>query len=112
VHALIILGLIVAATVFAGLLAGANVDRVVVQMLAWRKVGTRSWAEYSRHADLGNGLILYPLEAIGGAILAVAVAIVFHFDAVVPRSAATPIYLAAVCVLGGYLRRCVRLLRC
>jgi hypothetical protein len=46
---------------------------------------------------------LYPFEAISGALLTVAAAIVFQFDATAPRSAALPIYLAAALVLGGLL---------
>jgi hypothetical protein len=45
-----------------GLLAGLSVDRSVVAMPAWRWVGVRGWAAFSRRADLGNGLVLYPLR--------------------------------------------------
>ena len=39
-------------------------------MPAWQRVGAPAWAEFSRWADRGAaGLILYPLEGIGGAIL-------------------------------------------
>ncbi len=93
--------LILAATVFDGLLAGMNVDRALVQMPAWRQVGARAWAAYSRHADLGNGLFLYPFEAIGGALLTIAAAIAFQFDAGIPRAAAIPIYLSLALALGG-----------
>ncbi|HEY3202086.1 MAG TPA: hypothetical protein VGL03_00355 [Thermoanaerobaculia bacterium] len=95
--------LVIAATVFGGILAGGNVDRVVVQMPAWRHMGARSWAAYSRHADLGNGLFLYPFVALSGALLTIAAAIAFHFDATAPRSAAMPVYLAAALVAGGLL---------
>ena len=57
------------ATALNGLLAGQNVDRLVVQMPAWRRVGVRAWAAYSRRADMGNGFILYPSLAIGGTVL-------------------------------------------
>lgn len=97
------LGLIVGATVVDGLLAGLNVDRVFVQNPAWRKVGTGAWAAYSRHADLGAGLVLYPLEAVGGALLTVAGAVAFHFDGSAARSASLPIHLAVVLVIGGLL---------
>jgi hypothetical protein len=96
-------GFVVAATVLGGILAGFNVDRALVQMPAWRHVGARAWAAYSRHADLGNGLILYPLEAIGAAIFSIAAPIAFHLDASAPRPAAVPIDLAAGLVLGGLL---------
>ncbi len=69
--------LVITATLLGGILAGVNVDRTIVQMPAWRHVETRAW---TRKADLGNGLIFYPLVAIGGAILTVAAAVSFHFD--------------------------------
>jgi hypothetical protein len=96
-------GLVVAATAASGLLAGLNVDRLIVQMPAWEEVGALAWATYSREADLGSGLILYPLEAIGGAILTAAAAVAFYFDRAAPRFAAVPIYAAVVLAVGGLL---------
>ena len=49
----LVLGLILGAAILDGFLAGGNVDRIIVQMPAWRRVGVRAWAEYSRKADLG-----------------------------------------------------------
>jgi hypothetical protein len=72
-------------------------------MPAWEEVGALAWATYSREADLGNGLILYSLEGIGGAILTIAAAVAFYFDRAAPRSAAVPIYAAVVLVVGGLL---------
>jgi hypothetical protein len=57
-----------AACICSGILAGGNLDRYIVQVPAWRRVDVMSWLAYSRHADLGNGLIYYPLEAIGAFI--------------------------------------------
>src|SRR5438128_1567986 len=61
-----------AATLLSGLLAGADLDRALVAMPAWQTAWPEAWAVFSRHADLGNGLLLYPLEAIGGALLVTA----------------------------------------
>lgn len=97
------IGFVVAATAVSGLLAGTNIDRLIVQMPAWEQVGVLAWATYSREADLGNGLILYPLEGIGGALLTVCAAVAIYFDRTAPRSAAIPIYAAVVLVLGGLL---------
>jgi hypothetical protein len=96
-------GFVVAATAVNGLLAGVNVDRLIVQMPAWEEVGALAWATYSREADLGNGQILYPLEGIGGAILTAAAAVAFYFDRAASRSAAIPIYVAVALVIGGLL---------
>jgi len=92
---------LIAATLLSGLLAGGNVDRAFVAMPAWQNVGASAWAEFSRHADLGNGLILYPVEAFGGFLFTLAAAVSFHFDRTADRGAAWPLYSAAVLCAGG-----------
>ncbi|MGZ5830049.1 MAG: hypothetical protein ACXWJW_16115 [Xanthobacteraceae bacterium] len=77
--------LLIAATLVSGWLAGGNIDRAFVAMPAWQQVGAVAWAEFSRHADLGNGLILYPLEAFGGALLTLAAALGLHFERGISR---------------------------
>jgi hypothetical protein len=86
--------------VVGGLLAGGAGDRAVVATPAWRHLGPTAWPAYSRHADLGTGLVVYPLIGIGAAVLAVATAISHRFDRSTPHTAAAPIYLAAICQLG------------
>jgi hypothetical protein len=54
----VIISLAVVATVFSGALAGLSIDRMVVALPAWRRVGLLGWANFSRHADLGNRLVL------------------------------------------------------
>jgi hypothetical protein len=88
-------------TIFNGVLAGENIDRGLVQMPAWRKVGVQAWAAYSRHADLENGFFLYPTEAIGGALFTIAAALSFQFDSIAPALATLPVYLSVALVLGG-----------
>jgi hypothetical protein len=93
--------LVMAASLFNGIMAGGNFIRLFVEMPAWRQVGPVAWASFSRHADLGAGLLIYPMLAIGGAVLMLAAAIVFHFDRGAPHSAALPIYLSLALVVGG-----------
>jgi hypothetical protein len=95
--------LIIAATVLHGFLAGGNLERALVHMPAWRKLGPPAWAAFSRQADLGRGLFLYPFEAILGAVLAVGAAVAFQFDAGAARAAALPLYLGAALALAGLL---------
>jgi hypothetical protein len=45
-------------------LAGGGIDRMVVSLPARHRIGVVAFARYSRAADLGNGLILYPLLGI------------------------------------------------
>ena len=82
------------AILFSGALAGGNIDRALVAMPAWQQTGAVAWADFSRHADLGNGLILYPLEAIGGGLLTLIAAIGFQLDKTAPRPVLVPAYLA------------------
>jgi hypothetical protein len=95
--------LLIAATLLHGFLAGGNVERALVHMPAWRKLGPRAWAAFSRQADLGRGLFLYPFEAILGAALAVGAALAFQFDPAASRAAALPLYLGAALALAGLL---------
>jgi len=68
--------LAVAATLADGSLAGSNIDRMVMQWPAYRRIGAEKWAEFSRHADLTwRAAALYPTEAIRGVILSVATAV-------------------------------------
>jgi hypothetical protein len=85
-------GLLIATTAVGGLM-GSLLDRIVVATPAWQHLGAQAWAAYSRHADLGNGQILYPLGYIGLTVLAVAAAVAVRADHTAPRSAAAPVYL-------------------
>jgi len=87
--------LIGSATFLAGLLAGGAFDRAVVGGPAWHHLGANAWAEYSRHADLGAGLIAYPIEAIGAVVLLFAAIISRRFDAPARRGRGLALHLAA-----------------
>jgi len=80
-----------------------SLNRAIIDFAAWRKLGVVAWADFSRHADLGPGVLLYPLEAVGGALFTLAAALSYHIDAKSHRSAAVPIHLAALGVVGGLL---------
>ncbi len=96
--------LLAAATILKGFRAGSNLDHEIVQMTAWRKIGASAWAAYSRHADhLGNGLLLYPFEALGGALLTIAAAAAFLLDPAGWRSAGVSVCLGVILVLIGLL---------
>ena len=93
--------LLVLAAFLSGLLAGGDIDRAFVAMPAWQEVGAVAWAEFSRHADLGNGLLLYPFEAFGNTLLTLAAALCFHSDRSASRAAALPLYAACMLAVGG-----------
>ena len=88
--------LMTGACIFTGLLAGANVDRYVVQLPSWHSVSILNWATYSRHADLGNGLFLYPLEAIGSFLLLFTALVIILFHKSLFKQVALPAHLAVI----------------
>jgi hypothetical protein len=96
-----ILGLILTASILDGLLSGGNVDRLLVATPAWNHLGPTAWAEYSRYADLGYGIIVYPTMAICGTAASVFAAIIFVRDARSVRGVGFPIVLAAVLMLAA-----------
>jgi hypothetical protein len=95
------IGALVAATALSGFLAGGNVVRMFIEMPAWRKTGVVAWAAFSRHADLENGLAIYPTLAIGGALATIAAAIAMWRDRDSSRAARLPISVAVVLVVAG-----------
>lgn len=64
----------------SGILAGTVVDRALVGGPAWHELGAEAWAQFSRRADLGTGLIAYPIEAIGTTVLLIAAVVSSRFD--------------------------------
>jgi len=88
--------LITGALVLSGWLTGGTVDRFVVQFPAWRHIAISQWAAFSRHADMGNGLFLYPFEAIGSFILLLAAAVIILQSKPYLRTVALPVYCAVV----------------
>lgn len=99
--------LVTAAVLVSSILAGLNVNRLLVEMPAWQQVGPVAWAEFSKHADLSlTGTLLYALSAIAGALLSFASVVTFHRDrnrSITSRSAFIPLYAAALLTLGGLL---------
>ena len=63
--------LVTIAALVNGLLAGGNVDRLLVATPAWEVVGLNGWADFSRVADLGRGQVVYPVMALGSTALTV-----------------------------------------
>ncbi len=93
-------GLILAATVVSGLF-GSELDRALVATPAWRSLGVQAWADFSRHADLGPGDIVYPIGGILSWGLVFAAALACRLDRSAPRPARLAIYLAALAALGA-----------
>jgi hypothetical protein len=92
--------LLLAATLVGGLF-GWPLDRALVATPAWRELGVQAWATYSRHADLGAGDVVYPIAAGLLWLLVISAAVTYRLDRSAPRSAAPPIYLAALATFGA-----------
>ena len=94
---------IIVATIFSGLLAGINFDRLFVQMPAWQRLGASAWAAYSRQADIVQGIVIYPTLTLGAALPTVIAAIIFNWIGSARSIAAVPIDLAVFLVVIGLL---------
>lgn len=68
------LALLIASLSANGLLTGATLDQAIKQLPARKKIGVVAYSDYSRAADLGNGLVWYPVLGVGTAVLSVAAA--------------------------------------
>jgi hypothetical protein len=95
--------LLFAATLLSGVLAGGAIDRVIVGGPAWRELGAEAWFQYSRHADLGTGLVAYPIEGIGSTLLIIAAVVSNYLDGNLRLRAALPLYGAAVFSVAGLI---------
>ncbi len=95
--------LLMAAAMMSGLLAGADLDREIVAMPAWQQIDAVAWATFSRHADLGNGLVLYPLEAIGSFVLILAATGSLYLERVSRGPVALSLYGAVPLAAAGLL---------
>lgn len=94
-----LLALLLVAVTAHVILGGAGLDRLLVQMPGWYRVGPLVFATYARATDLGNGRVLYPVLGISGPIAtwaAFALALAMH----APRAVTVPLLAASVlCVL-------------
>ncbi len=67
--------LVIAATAFSGILAGASLDQSIKQLPARRRIGAAAYSAYAQAADLGNGIAWYAVIGIGAALLTIAAAV-------------------------------------
>jgi hypothetical protein len=97
------------ATACHALLAGVGVDRMLVQMPAWRRTGTDDWAAYSRNADLAPGAALYPSAAFVGATCTIAAAALAEPDERAPLLIASAFAVLGLLATGGAAPNMLRL---
>ena len=82
---------------------GTLVDRVIVGAPAWQILGAEAWGQFSHHADLGTGLVAYPIEGVGATLLMIGAALSNHFDRDGQRGIAAPLILATAFSVVGLL---------
>lgn len=70
-HVSATLALLITSLAANGLLTGATLDQAIKQLPARKAIGVVAYSDYSRAADLGNGLIWYPILGVGTAALSV-----------------------------------------
>jgi len=87
-------GLVIAAVAWQGL--GMGLFRALVEAPAWQHLGAAAWADFSRQADLGPGLVIYPVYGIVSWVIVLAAAVLHSLDRKANRAASVPIYLAAL----------------
>jgi len=95
--------LVAAAALLSGVLAGGIIDRVIVGGPAWHELGAQAWAQFSRQADLGTGLVAYPVEGIGATLFILAAALSNYFDRNIRRGVTLPLCFAAAFSISGLI---------
>jgi len=83
------------ATLTSGLLAGISLDKSLVQLPARQQMGLDAFATFSRAADLGRGLIWYPLLGLGAPVL-ILMALLLHILQGFRGAGSVPLVLASV----------------
>jgi hypothetical protein len=89
------------ACIISGFLAGGNIYRYIIEVPAWRHLDITMWAEYSRHADLGNGIFLFAMEAIGNTILLGTASVLILSGKPLLKTVALPVHSATFFALIG-----------
>ncbi len=87
--------LVIAATAVHGIALGATLDQSIKQLPARHRMGVVAYSAYSLAADMGNGLIWYPILGMSTVLLNMAAALAAIFQNI-DSTHATPIFIAAV----------------
>jgi hypothetical protein len=91
----IVFTLLLAATVFIGLLSGASLDQSIKQLPARHHIGLIAYSQYSRASDLGNGILFYGFLGAVAALLNIAAAIAAYLQRI-PSQQSNLIYIGAL----------------
>ena len=94
--------LAVGAVALGGIVAGFSVNRLLVELPAWAVLGPEQWASFTRRADLGKGLVVYPIEGLAALVCSVGAAVLAHLDRS-EQSALLPLHLAGVAAVIAFV---------
>jgi hypothetical protein len=89
-------------TFIHGLQAGLSFDVALVKLPTRHRIGIIPYANFARGNDLGNGIIIYPIVAISGALLIFAVTII-SFIAKQPPSILCSLYVASFSTILAFI---------
>jgi len=84
------------AVLFGGLLAGVTLNRALIQLPAWRRIGVLPWADFSRAETAGIGAVFYPALGLAALLFTIGTAVVYMFDGDKRSVRSVPIYGSAV----------------
>ncbi len=94
------LGLVALATALNGLLAGGSVEKSLVELPARRRMDLLAFVQFSRAADLGRGLLYFPVVGIAAPVVTIVAALRIAFDASLPALAEELSFVAAILSAG------------
>jgi hypothetical protein len=81
----LLLAVLAAAAVANGLIAGASLDRSIIQLPARHKIGVRAYSAYSVAHELeGMGRVWYPVLGVESALLTIAAAAIAALERISP----------------------------
>jgi hypothetical protein len=94
--------LLLLTTFIHGLQAGLSFDVALVKLPTRHRIGIIPYANFARGNDLGNGIIIYPIVAISGALLVFVITII-SFIAKQPPVALYPLYVASFSTILAFI---------
>lgn len=85
--------LLVITTFIHGLMAGVCLDVALVKLPTRHRIGVIPYANFARANDLGNGIVVYPIVAISGALFLFATTLVAYLNEQ-PADILYPLYIS------------------
>jgi hypothetical protein len=94
--------ILIITTFIYGLGAGVSFDVALVKLPTRHRIGVTAYANFARGNDLGNGIIVYPIVAISGALILFTSTIIAYSSGQ-PPATLYPLYIAVVTTILAFL---------